>query len=153
MVDGIVPCRDGAVGRARKNASGQSSPVGIALDHLILPVNDIAASIDFYTSVLGLTAEGQTGPFSVVRVTPDLTLQLAPWGTDGGAHLAFALEQHAFDAAFERIRAAGLDWGDSFHTVGTNGEPGEEDGAHGMGATVYTFDPSKHLIEIRTYAP
>ena len=122
------------------------------LDHLILPVNDLAASVDFYTSVMGFQNDGESGPFTVVRVTPDLTMQLAPWGTEGGTHLAFALDRPDFDAAFERIKEAGLDWGDSFHTVGSNGEPGEEDGAHGMGATVYTFDPSKHLIEIRTYA-
>jgi hypothetical protein len=29
--------------------------------------------------------------------------------------------------------------------------PGEEEGSRGPGQTVYMFDPSKHLIEIRHY--
>ena len=87
----------------------------------------------------------------MVRVTPDLTLQLAPWGTQGGQHLAFAMDGPTFDAAFARIRAAGLAYGDSFHDVGNQRGPGVEPGAHGDGAAVYVFDPNGHLIEIRTY--
>ena len=60
------------------------------LDHLILAVNDVEASIRFFGDILGLPCEGQAGPFSVIRVSPDLTLQLAPWGTTGGVHLAFS---------------------------------------------------------------
>ena len=123
----------------------------IALDHLILPVKDASESIAFYTRFLGLRDEGQDGPFSVLRITPTLTLQLAPWGSDGGEHLAFALEPAEFDATFERIRAAGIPYGDSFHAVGNMQGPGRESGARGAGDAVYFFDPSKHLIEIRCY--
>ena len=91
------------------------------------------------------------GPFSVIRVTPDLTLQLAPWGTDGGVHLAFALPRAEFDAVFSRIKDAGIPYGDSFHAVGNMQGPGEEDGSRGMGRAVYFFDPNQHLIEIRHY--
>ncbi len=104
------------------------------LDHTILQVNDLAESVRFYVDVLGLTDEGEQVPFSVLRVTPDFTIQLAPWGTEGGTHLAFAMSQSEFDAAFARIRAAGLEFGDSFHSVGKG-----------------LYDPSKHLIEIRHY--
>lgn len=61
------------------------------LDHLIVNVNDARVSVAFYARVLGFTHEGEDGPFSVLRVNESLTLQLAPWGTTGGAHLAFAL--------------------------------------------------------------
>lgn len=125
--------------------------MSIRLDHLILAVNDPAASVAFYEHVLSFACEGQRGPFSVVRVTDDLTLQLAPWGTKGGEHLAFAMTRAEFDAAFGRVRAAGIPYGDSFHTVGNNQGPGDEDGSRGPGKAVYFFDPSKHLIEIRHY--
>lgn len=121
------------------------------LDHLILAVNDLAASIAFYTEVLGFVAEGQRGPFSVLRVADDLTLQVAPWGTAGGLHLAFALPRAEFDAAFARARQAGIPYGDSAHAVGNQQGPGDEDGARGPGKAVYLFDPNKHLIEIRHY--
>jgi catechol 2,3-dioxygenase-like lactoylglutathione lyase family enzyme len=61
------------------------------LDHMILNVNDRDESVAFYTGLLGFTLDGEEGPFTVLRVTPDLTLQLAPWGTEGGIHLAFAM--------------------------------------------------------------
>ena len=121
------------------------------LDHLIVMVNDRDKSIEFYTRILGFTYEGEREPFSVVRVTPDLVLQLAPWGTKGGEHLAFAMTRDEFDQAFGRIVDAGLEYGDSFHSVGNMRGPGEEPGARGPGKSLYVFDPNKHLIEIRYY--
>jgi catechol 2,3-dioxygenase-like lactoylglutathione lyase family enzyme len=123
----------------------------VQLDHLILAVNDVDESVRFYTEILGLSDDGPNDPFRVVRVTPDLTLQLAPWGSDGGEHLAFALPRSDFDATFERVKAAGIEYGDSFHSVGNMQGPGDEAGSRGPGKAVYFFDPSKHLIEIRHY--
>ena len=118
---------------------------------MILPVRDRDASVEFYGDVLGFSCEGTSGPFTVMRVTTDLTLQLAPWGTDGGIHLAFAMSRDEFEATFARVRDAGVRYGDSFHDVGNMKGPGWEDGARGGGASVYFFDPSEHLIEIRHY--
>lgn len=125
--------------------------MAVRLDHLILAVNDVPASVAFYESVLGFACEGARGPFTVLRVADDLTLQLAPWGTEGGLHLAFALPRADFEAAFARVRHAGIPFGDSFHDVGNGRGPGDEDGARGPGKAVYVFDPSKHLIELRHY--
>jgi catechol 2,3-dioxygenase-like lactoylglutathione lyase family enzyme len=121
------------------------------LDHTILPVGDAEASVRFYTEVIGLRAEGRDGPFSVIRVSQDTVLLLAPWGTEGGGHLAFSYSPEEFEAAFARVRAAGLPYGDSFHAVGNMEGPGEEFGARGMGASVYLFDPDQHLVELRHY--
>jgi catechol 2,3-dioxygenase-like lactoylglutathione lyase family enzyme len=121
------------------------------LDHLILAVNDVKKSIEFYTNILGLIDDGERPPFAVIRVTPNFVVQLAPWGTKGGEHLAFSMTRAEFDATFARIRAAGIEYGDSFHAVGNMRGPGEEGGAEGMGKALYFFDPSKHLIEIRHY--
>ena len=123
------------------------------LDHMIVPVNDLDESVEFYTKIVGLAYEGRREPFAVVRVTPDLTLQLAPWGTRGGQHLAFSLEPHEFDAAFDRVKRSGLPYGDRFDTVGNMKGPGIADGARGDGKAVYFDDPDKHLIEIRSYDP
>jgi catechol 2,3-dioxygenase-like lactoylglutathione lyase family enzyme len=66
-------------------------------------------------------------------------------------HLAFALPQPEFEAVFERVKSAGIPYGDSFHAVGNMRGPGVEDGARGSGKAVYFFDPNQHLIEIRHY--
>lgn len=125
--------------------------MSIQLDHLILAVNDIEKSIQFYTSVLGLTHEGNDGTFAMIRVTPDFMILMAPWGTKGGEHLAFAMPRPEFETIFRRVREAGIEYGDRFDSVGNMKDPGEERGARGMGKSLYFFDPSRHLIEIRCY--
>lgn len=130
---------------------GEAVTMAIQLDHLILAVNDAAKSIQFHTEILGLAYEGNREPFSVIRVTPEFTIQMAPWGTKGGEHLAFAMSRKEFDDAFCRIREAGIEYGDSFHKVGNMKGPGDEGGSRGPGKALYLFDPSRHLIEIRYY--
>jgi catechol 2,3-dioxygenase-like lactoylglutathione lyase family enzyme len=121
------------------------------LDHVIIKVNDLKASIDFYSSILGFAVEGTDGPFTVVRVSPEFQIQLAPWGTPGFEHYAFSVSRIEFEEIFNRIKAAGIAYGPTFESVGSNAGPGEELGARGMAPTIYFNDPSKHLLEIRTY--
>ena len=121
------------------------------IDHVILNVNEIPASVDFYVNVLGFSFEGEDGPFTVIRVSEDFTMQLAPWGTKGNEHLAFALSRKDFDSAFASMKEKGIPYGDSFHSVGNNIGPGVETGAKGPAPTLYMNDPNNHLIEIRTY--
>jgi catechol 2,3-dioxygenase-like lactoylglutathione lyase family enzyme len=125
--------------------------MAIELDHIILAVNDLKRSAEFYGTILGLAYEGERGPFGMLRVSPGFVIQLAPWGTKGGEHLAFALSEAEFDAAFARIREAGIPYGDRFDSVGNMQGPGEEPAARGPGKAVYFFDPDQHLLEIRHY--
>ncbi|HEY1959671.1 MAG TPA: hypothetical protein VGH28_28875 [Polyangiaceae bacterium] len=78
-------------------------------------------------------------------------IQLAPFGTAGNEHYAYAMSRDEFERAFERVKSAGIPYGDAYDKVGTNAGPGNEPGARGPGPTVYFFDPSHHLVEIRTY--
>ena len=121
------------------------------LDHIIVKVNDLPASVQFYTEIMGFEDVGTEGPFTVIKVSDTFQLQLAPWNTQGFEHYAFALSRQDFDAVFRRVKASGIEYGPSFHEVGSNQGPGEEQGARGPAPTVYFNDPSKHLIEIRTY--
>ena len=134
--------------------------MSMQLDHLILAVNDRKKSIEFYVGILGLKYEGDREPFSVLRVTPDFQIQIAPWGTKGGEHLAFAMSRKEFDEVFRRVIDAKIEYGDEFHSVGNMRGPGDETkesvksaggGARGPGKNLYFFDPSRHLIEIRPY--
>ena len=121
------------------------------IDHIILRVNDLDTSLAFYTGVMGFEAAGMDGPFTVVKVGPDCQLQLAQWGTPGAEHYAFAVSKAEFESIFNRIKAAGIPYGPTFDSVGTNSDPGEETGARGPAPTLYFNDPNDHLIEIRTY--
>ncbi len=94
------------------------------LDHLILPVNDVGASIAFYTHILGFRHEGDRPPFAVLRVTPDFVIQLAPWGSKGGEHLAFAVDRPELDRLFRGVREAGIAYGDAFERRRQHARPG-----------------------------
>ena len=102
-----------------------------AVGPIILAVNDLQKSIEFYTGILSLKYDGQREPFAVIRVTPNFTVQLAPWGTKGGEHLAFSMTRAEFDATFARVRESGIEYGDQFHAVGNMRGPGQEGGARG----------------------
>jgi catechol 2,3-dioxygenase-like lactoylglutathione lyase family enzyme len=121
------------------------------IDHIIVPVNDLEASVAFYTQILGFVLEGKDGPFTLIQVSPDFQLLLHPHRTEGFEHYAFAMSRAEFDAAFERIKAAGIGYGPSFDKVGTNSGAGEERGARGLAPSIYFSDPNNHLLEIRTY--
>ena len=121
------------------------------LDHLILSVNDRKQSVRFYTEVLGFEDEGERGPFSHVRAGVDCLILLAPFGTEGNEHLAFALSKAEFDTTFERIRKAGLEYGDTFDQATNMKGPGKADGAHGDTQSLYLLDPNRHLIELLYY--
>lgn len=121
------------------------------LDHVILKVNDLAVSVGFFTGIMGFEDEGSDGPFTVIRVNADFQIQLAPWGTPGFEHYAFAVSGAEFEAIFARVKAAGIAYGPTFDSVGVNTGPGRESGARGEAPTLYFNDPNKHLIEIRTY--
>ena len=121
------------------------------IDHIILNANDLDQTLRFYTEVLGFTVEEQDGEFGVLRVDESFTFQVAPWGTKGNEHYAFALDKAEFDAVFARLKERGIPYGDAFDTVGSNRGPGNESGARGMAPTIYFFDPNHHLLEIRTY--
>jgi catechol 2,3-dioxygenase-like lactoylglutathione lyase family enzyme len=122
-----------------------------SLDHIILKVNDLNASVSFYTEVLGFPLEGVDGPFTVLRAGPDCQLQLAPWGTPGLEHYAFSVSKREFQDIFARIKSRGIAFGPTFDSVGLNTSPGQESGARGIAPTLYFNDPNKHLLEIRTY--
>jgi len=121
------------------------------LDHIIIKVNDLETSVTFYSGVLGFVAEGTDGPFTIIRVGPDSLIQLAPWGTPGLEHYAFAVSKSGFEGIVRRIKAGDIKYGPTFDSVGANTGPGEEAGARGLAPTLYFNDPNLHLLEIRTY--
>ena len=115
-------------------------------------MNALEPSVDFYANVMGFDNEGsRDGPYTAMRVNDGFTVNLAPYGSKVSEHLAFSMSRDAFDGVFARVKARRIPYGSSWNNVGSNTGPGEEDGARGLAATVYFYDPSNHLIEIRCY--
>ena len=126
--------------------------MAIGLDHMILEVEDLAESRTFYRDVLGLEYKGKDGPFEGFWITPDLALELYDeWPVTGSRHLAFSMDRLTFEATFERIRNAGIEYGDGPSQTANMRGPGPSSGVHGLTDSVYFKDPNGHILEILTY--
>lgn len=120
--------------------------MAVELNHTIVHVTDQDASAAFYTELLGLPAATRFGPFLVVEVANNVSLDLREVaGPVTSQHYAFLVSEEDFDQIFGRIQARGLTyWADP-----AGREPGQinrDDGGRG----VYWEDPDGHFLEIIT---
>ena len=123
----------------------------IVLDHTIVPVKDQAEAVSFYVKIFGFKDEGRFWDFAVVRINESLTFDFILSKKFPTRHFAFAMDKSEFEAVFERIREAGISYGDGPSQIDNMKGPGETQGARGIGKAVYFRDPSGHVLEIKTY--
>jgi catechol 2,3-dioxygenase-like lactoylglutathione lyase family enzyme len=120
--------------------------MAVQLNHTIVHARDKQASATFLAELLGLPAPTPYGPFLVVAVDNDVSLDfiedpepITP------QHYAFLVSETEFDEIFDRIKACGLAyWADPFHT-----EP-DRINTHDGGRGLYWSDPDGHNLEIIT---
>lgn len=123
----------------------------VRLDHLILRVRSIPASVRFYRAVLDFPHEGRQGPFEVLRVGGDSVIDLLHAEPRDPAHLAFRMDRARFERTLARLRAAGIAFGgDPFSR---DGRIQPRSGAGGWADALYFHDPDHHNLEIRTHDP
>ena len=125
--------------------------MAVVLDHTIVPVRDREEAVEFYTRIFGFDPLGEVGPFLAVRVNDSFNLDFRDSDDFQSIHYAFAMDSEEFDAAFTRIRKAGIPYGDSPFDMANMKGPGMTTGAKGQGKAVYFKDPSGHVLEIKTY--
>jgi catechol 2,3-dioxygenase-like lactoylglutathione lyase family enzyme len=118
----------------------------VQLNHTIVHARDKQASARFLVDILGLDEPTTFGPFLVVQVDNDVSLDFADdHGEVHPQHYAFLVDEARFDEIFDRIRERGLNyWADPFHQ-----QPeaiNHNDGGRG----VYWDDPDGHALEIIT---
>lgn len=119
------------------------------LDHVAISVRDVAASRDWYISVLGLERRHAeewgdvptmvcAGETCVALFPADGAQPKPPPGRDTIAmrHVAFRVDHENFAVAHVRFRELGIEF---------------ESADHGIARSVYIADPDGHRIEITTY--
>jgi catechol 2,3-dioxygenase-like lactoylglutathione lyase family enzyme len=120
--------------------------MSVSLNHTIVKVSDKHASAQFFVDILGLEQPTTYGPFVVVQVANDVSLDFADdQGTPHAQHYAFMVSEAEFDEIHGRIVDRGLSyWADPFKRH--PGEINDEDGGRGL----YWDDPDGHILEIIT---
>jgi len=120
--------------------------MSVQLNHTIVNVKDKRESASFLCDILGLAAPTPYGPFLVVQVDNNVSLDYLD--NPGGVHTqhyAFLVDEPEFDEIFARIRDRGLPyWADPHKS-----EPGQVN-THDGGRGLYWEEPSGHLLEIIT---
>jgi catechol 2,3-dioxygenase-like lactoylglutathione lyase family enzyme len=118
----------------------------VQLNHTIVAAKDKRESAAFLADLLGLPTPTEFGPFLVVQVDNDVSLDFADSSDPvEPQHYAFLVTEHEFDEIFGRIRARGLPyWADPMKR--RPGEYNTNDGGRG----VYWEDPNGHFLEIIT---
>ena len=117
----------------------------VHLNHTIVAARDKRASATFLTELLGLGPPTTYGPFMVVELDNDVSLDFFTDEQVRPRHYAFLVSEDEFDQIFGRIRDRGLDyWADPFEQH--PGEINTNDGGRG----VYWHDPDGHVLEIIT---
>jgi catechol 2,3-dioxygenase-like lactoylglutathione lyase family enzyme len=119
--------------------------MAVQLNHTIVAARDRHASANFLAEILGLPAPKAWGPFVMVEVDNDITLDYMEADEITPQHYAFLVSEPEFDEIFGRIKERGLTyWADPFHQ--RPGEINTNDGGRG----VYWEDPDGHNLEIIT---
>ena len=121
--------------------------MSIRFNHTLVYARDKKASAAFLTDILGLPPASPFGPFLVVDLENDASLDFLDVGDADivPQHYAFLIDEEDFDKIFGRIRARGLAyWADPFKQ--RSSEINRNDGGRG----VYFEDPDHHLLEVLT---
>jgi catechol 2,3-dioxygenase-like lactoylglutathione lyase family enzyme len=119
--------------------------MAVRLNHTIVAARDRHESAAFLADVLGLPPPTTYGPFAVVQLDNDVSLDFMDDDQVHERHYASLVTEAEFDAIHGRIRERGLTfWADPFEQ-----RPGEIN-THDGGRGLYWQDPSGHRLEIIT---
>jgi catechol 2,3-dioxygenase-like lactoylglutathione lyase family enzyme len=133
--------------------------MAVQLNHTIVWCTDKERSAAFATEILGLPPAVPFGPFMVVELDNDVSIDFHDVGHDGGddaghagpdiaaQHDAFLISEEEFDQVFARVTGRGIEY---FADPGCSqrGEINRRDRGRGF----YFADPDGHLLEVLTRA-
>jgi catechol 2,3-dioxygenase-like lactoylglutathione lyase family enzyme len=118
----------------------------VQLNHTIVWSRDKRKSAAFLTEMLGLPKPTRFGPFLVVELGNNVSLDFHDTDDEiASQHYAFLISESEFDEVLGRIRSRGLDyWTDPGQSKA--GQINRHDGGRGL----YFEDPDGHLLEVIT---
>ena len=119
----------------------------VQLNHHIVHARDNTASALWLADMLGVESPKPFGPFMVVDLANDVSLDFIEHGPGDIAseHYAFLVSEDEFDEIFGRIKDQGLDYWADPHAH-RPGEINHNDGGRGL----YWHSPDGHWLEIIT---
>ncbi|HEY2550312.1 MAG TPA: VOC family protein [Streptosporangiaceae bacterium] len=120
--------------------------MSVELNHTIVPARDPQASAAFLAGILGLDVDPPVSHFTPVTLTNHVTLDYDQHDHVESHHYAFLVSNSDFDAAFERIRDAGI----THYADPSCQRPGQVYQGKGGNKGTYFRDPDGHLMEILT---
>ncbi len=136
---------DDATLAPRAAAPGQSAPLVMGLDHVVLRVTDIDRSIAFYEEVLGLHVERRLAEIGLVQLRAGTSMiDLVPRTEDEDDgrnmdHFAVRIAEMDVPALTAHLKKHGID----------PGEARRRYGAEGYGSSIYITDPDGNTVELK----
>ena len=144
--------------QTQETAAVQSQPLVkiTEMDHIVLRVKDVEASMNFYVEVLGLQPErvdqwraGEVR-FPSARLNADTIIDFfasdqETIGRDGiknQDHYCMVIEKTDMEELKTKFEAMGVD---------IQAGPGKRWGSHGDGISLYIYDPDNNVVELRHY--
>jgi catechol 2,3-dioxygenase-like lactoylglutathione lyase family enzyme len=119
--------------------------MSVELNHTIVHASDRDATATHLTEILGLPEAEVFGPFRIVELSNQVSLDVVEDQGFRPQHYAFKVTETEFDEIFGRITERGITyWADPFHR--REGEINHNDGGRG----VYWESPDGHNLEIIT---
>lgn len=118
----------------------------VKLNHTIVAARDRKASALFVSELLGLEPPVLLGPFALVTVGDELTLDFLETDAEiKPQHYAFLVSEAEFDEIFGRIKTRGMSyWADPYQRKASEINRWDD------GRGVYFEDLDGHLLEILT---
>ena len=117
----------------------------VALDHVILPTNDQAASAELLSRMLGLPPGVAVGHFICIALGNGVTVDVMQSDDDSSLHLAFLVDDDTFDRGLAILQSEHIShWADPGHE-----QPDVINHRYG-GRGVYFADPGGNNLELLT---
>lgn len=119
--------------------------MSVALDHVILPTNDQAASAAFLSKMLDIPPGVRVGHFICIQLANGVTVDVMETEDGHPLHLAFLVDDETFDRGVAILRSEQLPhWADPGHN-----EAGTINHRY-AGRGVYFADPGHNNLEMLT---